>query len=45
MLGQITHGLSILPLVGFVIAASAGIFIRARRARADKRVRDDFMIT
>ena len=44
MLGYIAHDLVILPIVGFVLAAGAGIFIRARRARDDRRVRDGFTI-
>jgi len=33
------HGL-LLPAIGFVLAASAGIAIRQRSAREDKRNRD-----
>jgi hypothetical protein len=45
MLGQITHGLIVLPVLGFFIAVGAGVAIRTRRAREDKRVRDEFVIT
>ena len=44
MLAAVTHALIFIPAVGFVLAAGAGVFIRARRAREDKRVRDGFTI-
>jgi len=45
MLNHFAQDLVILPIFGFVLAAGAGVFIRARRARDDKRVRDGFSIT
>jgi hypothetical protein len=39
------HALIFVPAVGFVLAAGAGVLIRARRARQDERVRDEFTIT
>ena len=40
MLDQIAQDLIILPIIGFLLAAGAGVLIRSRRAREDKRVRD-----
>jgi len=40
MLNQIAQNLIFLPVLGFVLAASAGVLLRSRRAREDKRVRD-----
>ena len=45
MAGYIAHGLILVPVAGFVLAAGAGVLIRSRRAREDKRVRDGFTIT
>jgi hypothetical protein len=39
------HGLIILPVIGFVFAAGAGVLLRARRAREEKRLWDKFTIT
>ena len=39
------HYLILIPVVGFVLAAGTGVFVRNRRAREDKNVRDGFTIT
>jgi LPXTG-motif cell wall-anchored protein len=44
MLDQIAQNLIILPVLGFVLAAGAGVLIRSRRAREDKRVRDGLQL-
>jgi len=44
MLSSFMHTLIFVPVAGLVLAASAGVLIRARRAREDKRIRDGFTI-
>lgn len=41
---MLAHSLIFLPAAGFLVAAASGVFIRARREREDKRVRDGFKI-
>jgi hypothetical protein len=45
MLAVVAHSVIFVPVAGFVLAAGTGMLIRARRARADKDVRDGFSIT
>ncbi len=35
--GTMGHMLFVVPVVGFVVAAGTGIFVRARRTREDRR--------
>jgi hypothetical protein len=45
MTSMAVHALIFVPVAGFLLAAGAGVLIRARRARQDERVRDGFTIT
>lgn len=38
------HLFIVVPAIGFVVAAGAGILVRARRARQDEHSRDVFSI-
>jgi hypothetical protein len=44
MLAYMAHAFIFVPAAGFVLAAGAGVFIRSRRAREDKRIRDGFTL-
>jgi hypothetical protein len=44
MLHSLAQNFIFVPLAGFMLAAGAGVLIRARRAREDKRIRDGFTI-
>ncbi len=37
--------LILLPVVGFVLAATTGLIIRARQERSEQRARDEFKIS
>jgi hypothetical protein len=39
------HMLIVVPAIGFVVAAGAGIIVRARRARQEEHSRGVFSIT
>ena len=45
MFTHVVHSLIFVPIAGFVLAAGAGVLVRARRAREDKNIRDGFTIT